>query len=203
MGKSYPYLEPVGQRTERMDTRRNRAKLLRAIREIGFDDPEHISMPEIAERAELSSSTAYRYFPSVGDLIDAYRIEVVRELLDFQQALDLKGTELFEAVARERGRLHLTHGPTMTRLRSHTGFLSRLDGDEEVIRLVKQVWTHPIEEVLREFELPSSHLPYALFLCNLLFDAREYLDLVDAGGLSPEDASTHLIRAFYGALKAW
>lgn len=189
--------------TERSDIRRNRAGLLRAVRELVADDPDHLSMKDVAARAELSTATAYRYFPSVGDLIHAYREAVINELLEYRKSLTSHGTQLFEQIARERGRKNLEHGRTISRLRSHVGFLSRMDQDDPLITLTREVWEDPVREVIEEFGLPADRLPYGLFLCNLFFDAREYLDLVESGPLTPDQATDHLINAFYGALKSW
>ena len=194
----------VPARRERMDTKRNRARLLAAVREVVRDsDGDHISMQDVAERAELSTATAYRYFSSVADLIVAYRIAVVKELLDYRKTLTAHGTELFELLVFERGRQNLVHGHTMARLRSSTGFLTRLQGDEQVILLTRQVWESPVREVIEEFGLPADRLPHGLFLCNLFLDPRDFLDLVDSTDMGPDEVSRHLISAFYGALRAW
>jgi AcrR family transcriptional regulator len=181
---------------------RNRSRLLEAAGELLRTDPRDVSVPEIAKRAGLSPATAYRYFPSLEDLLNTYLRNVIVALRDYSHDCPKTGTALFEDVVHEWGRLVQVYGPAMVQLRSRQGFLERLRGDDELIGTVRDAWERPVRGVLRTLRLPDDQFDYALFLYNILFDPREVLDLLGQG-LSSEDALGRLTVAYYGALRGW
>lgn len=189
-------------RTRRRDAVRNREKLLGAVSEILSSEPDALTMSDVAERAGLSVATAYRYFPSLDELLTTYVRGVIVELRDYSHDCPRTGTALFEdVVAHWVQQLHL-HGPAIVQLRSHTGFLTRLLDNDERIGIVRDAWERPIRGVLRQFGIADEHFNHALFLYNALFDPREILDLVNTG-LQESEAVDRLTGAFYGAVQGW
>jgi len=186
----------------RSDALRNRRRLLDATGEVLRTEPRRASMPYIAERAGLSVATAYRYFSSVDDLLNAYLHGVIIALRDHSHDAPRTGTALFRDVAREWARLLRTYGTAMVQLRSREGFLHRLHAHDPVITTVREAWERPIRTSMRELGVDASAFDHALFLCNLMFDPRELLDLT-ASGLPESEAVDRLTSAYFAALKAW
>jgi AcrR family transcriptional regulator len=66
---------------ERVDVRRNRARLLEAARELFASRGVDVSVREIARDAGTGIATVYRHFPTRDDLVDAVLEEVFEELV--------------------------------------------------------------------------------------------------------------------------
>lgn len=186
----------------RRDAVRNRRRLLEAAGEILRTDPGAAAMPLVAERAGLSVATAYRYFPSIDELLGAYLHSVVVQLRNYSHDCPKTGVALFEDVAAEWARLLRTYGTAMVQLRSRQGFLARLRAGDELITTVRDAWERPIRSVMRHLGVPDEHFDHALFLYNLMFDPREILDLTGAG-LPEQVVVRNLAQAYYGALRGW
>lgn len=189
-------------RSMRRDAVRNRRRLLEAAGEILRTDPGAAAMPLVAERAGLSVATAYRYFPSIDELLGAYLHSVIVQLRNYSHDCPKTGIALFEDVAAEWARLLRTYGTAMVQLRSRRGFLARLRGGDELITSVRDAWERPIRSVMRHLGVPDEHFDHALFLYNLMFDPREILDLTGTG-LPEQVALRNLAQAYYGALRGW
>ncbi|WP_190823702.1 TetR/AcrR family transcriptional regulator [Saccharopolyspora pogona] len=186
----------------RRDAVRNRERLLEAAGELLRADPGGVSMPAIADRAGLSVPTAYRYYSALDDLLNAYLHRVIVELRDYSHDCPKTGPALFEEVAGEWARLLESYGAAMVQLRARSGFLARLRGNDPVISTVREAWERPVRSVMRHLEIPDEHFEHALFLCNIMFDPREILDLVETG-LTREEALRHLEHAYFQALVGW
>lgn len=186
----------------RRDTVRNKRRLLNAAGELLREDPKNASMPAIADKAQLSVATAYRYFPTLEELHSAYLHSVLVNLRDYTLASPLHGTALFEDVIARWVKLLETYGPAMIQVRSKEGFLTRLHAHDEVIQTVHDAWERPIREVLRELGVPEEHFDFALMFYNSMFDPREINDMLhNRGTLSQEGVLHTLIQAYYGALR--
>lgn len=159
-------------------------------------------MPLVAERAGLSTPTAYRYFSSVEELTTAYVQSMLIKLRNYSHDSTVVGLALFEDVISEWVRLVGVHGAGTVQVRSRKGFLARLHDHDELITAVRDVWQRPILAVLRQFDIPDEHFDHALFLYNMMFDPREILDLLGTG-LSEPDITRRLTQAYYGALRGW
>ncbi|WSQ15822.1 TetR/AcrR family transcriptional regulator [Streptomyces sp. NBC_01231] len=159
-------------------------------------------MPVIAERAGLSVATAYRYFPSLDDLLNAYLHDVTVQLRDYSHGSLKTGTALFEDVVAQWTRLLRVYGPALVQIRSRTGFLTRLSEVDDILTPARDAWERPIRGVMRHLGIPEEHFAHALFLCNMMFDPREVLDLINTG-LAEETALSRLTMAYYGALQGW
>lgn len=186
----------------RSDALRNRQRLLDATGEVLRTQPQQTTMPHIAERAGLSIATAYRYFSNVEDLLNAYLHGVIIALRDHSHDSPRTGTALFRDVAHEWARLLRTYGTAMVQLRSREGFLRRLREHDPIISSVRDAWERPIRTSMRELGVTAAAFDHALFLCNIMFDPRELLDLT-ASGLPEAEALDHLTAAYFAALKAW
>jgi AcrR family transcriptional regulator len=193
---------PGGSRGRRRDAVRNRQRILNAVGDVLKAEPDALSIPTVADRAGLSVATAYRYFPSLDDLLTSYMRGVVVELRDYSHDCPKTGTALFEDVANHWAHQLRLHGPAMVQLRSRRGFLRRLLDNDELTSIVRDAWERPIRGVLRQLSISDDHFNHALFLYNVLFDPREVLDLIDTG-LQESEAVTRLVGAYYGAVKGW
>ena len=183
----------------RKDAVRNRRKILKAAGEILRDDPKNASIQLIAERADVSAATVYRYFSSVDALMDTYLYDVEVQLRDYSHDCTLTGRALFDDVLSERGRLVETYGHAMALLRSREGFLARMRRSDQLIQTVRDAWERPIRALMRSKGIDDRHFDHALFLFNIIFDPREILDLRD-DGLALPAALSLLSAAYFGAL---
>lgn len=193
---------PSGSRGRRRDAVRNRQRLIDAVGDVLKTEPDTLSVPAVADRAGLSVATAYRYFPSLDDLLTSYMRGVVVELRSYSHDCPKTGTALFEDVANHWAHQLRLHGPAMVQLRSRRGFLRRLLGNDELTGIVRDAWERPIRGVMRQLAISDEHFNHALFLYNVLFDPREVLDLVNTG-LQESEAVARLVAAYYGAVQGW
>ncbi|MFJ6538414.1 TetR/AcrR family transcriptional regulator [Paenarthrobacter sp. NPDC091711] len=157
-------------------------------------------MQSVAARAEVGVTSAYRYFPSLDELLKAYMVRILKSLEDFSVGSELRGPALFIAVMNRWVELVLEHGRVMVQLRSRAGFLERLDGGDSVIAVSKAIWERPLRELIDDLRLPPEMLRQALFICNALSDPREILDLRMSEGLSAQQISQRISGAVGGAL---
>ncbi|WP_407727510.1 TetR/AcrR family transcriptional regulator (plasmid) [Rhodococcoides fascians] len=184
----------------RKDAVRNRRRMLKAAGELLREDPQTATIPAIADRAEISAATVYRYFSSADALLGAYLYEVIVQLRDFSHDCPKSGIALLDAVLTEWGSLLELYGDAMVLLRSHDGFLHRLHNGDDLIQAVRDAWERPIRAVLRSKGIDDSHFEHALFLYNLMFDPREVLDLAREQG-SMQTSLSLLTGAYLGALE--
>lgn len=186
----------------RSDSVRNRRRLLDAAGDVLRTQPLEASMPLIAEKAELSVATAYRYFSTLEELLNAYMHLVGLSLTTYSDDSPRTGMALFEDVAAEWARLLRTYGTAMVQIRSRRGFIERLRTHDMVITTIRTAWERPIRQVMRELQVPEEQFEYALSLYNALFDPRDILDLI-ASGLSEKQVLDRLCSAYFGALAGW
>jgi AcrR family transcriptional regulator len=177
--------------------------LLDAATHVLRAEPATATMQSIARRAALSQATAYRHFPSVEALVEAYHQEVIASLADHGERSRKTGKALFEHQAACWVKLQRVHGPVIVRSSSQRGFLERLRGAEAMATLSGSAWDPALKGVLADLELPESLLDVARFLHDALFDPREILDLTKTAGLPDEQVVRRLSDAFYGALTGW
>lgn len=175
---------------------------MEATGEVMRAEPQRASMSRIAERAGLSVATAYRYFSSFDELLNAYMQGVMVALRDHSHDSPYTGTALFRDVAHEWARLLRTYGPAMVQLRAREGFLHRLRKHDAIISTTRDAWERPIRTSMRELGVDTTEFDHALFLYNIMFDPRELLDLIESG-LTEEEALDHLVAAYFAALHGW
>ncbi|MET3174671.1 UNVERIFIED_ORG: AcrR family transcriptional regulator [Arthrobacter sp. UYCu721] len=186
----------------RADAARNVGLLLAAAGKLLRTDPEHAAMADIAAEAKLSLATAYRYFPTLEKLHSEYIHSVVWNLRGYSISSPLYGKAMFLDVVRKWIGILEIYGKAMTQIRSRRGFLDRLDSKDEVITLMEGVFDRPIREALGELGISEKHFRYALFLFNIIFDAREVGDLRNHG-FTETDVASMLGQAYFGAVQGF
>lgn len=186
----------------RRDARLNRERLIEAAGKILSTQPDQASIPLIAETAGVSVATAYRFFPSLDELLGAFVLKVIIVLRDFSHDCPKTGKPLFETVVAEWLRLLGVYGAGMVQLRSRRGYLERLHQGDQVIGTVRDAWERPIRSVLRAEHIDDDQFEWALFIRNVLFDPREVIDLLGLG-LTSTDINRRLTSTYYGALRGW
>jgi len=162
----------------------------------------NVNMVDVAERAEVSTATAYRHFSSVDEVLAEYRFDVGLRLLEFSKKNESHGVALLSAVSREWIRLVVKHGGAMVVTRSGEGYLARLRSGARYLTVQADALKEPIAEAALELDIPNPG-DEGLFLWNILFDPREIFDLLRTVGLSEDAASQRLVSAFTGALRGW
>jgi AcrR family transcriptional regulator len=186
----------------RSDTERNRRRLVKAAAFLTTRHGSAVKMADVAERAEVSTATAYRHFSSVDEILAEYRFEVGMRLLEFSHRCELTGIEFLSAVSGEWVRLVVIHGGAMIHTRSDQGYLARLRSGAPYLTVQADALARPIAEAAKAMgvEDPGDE---GMFLWNILFDPREVFDLLNTVGLSESQTTTKLVAAFCGALREW
>lgn len=161
-----------------------------------------MKMADVAERAEVSTATAYRHFGSVDEVLAQFRFEVGERLLAFSRAQDTHGVALLAAVSQQWVDLVVKHGGAMVHTRSDEGYLARLRSGATYLTVQADALLGPLAEAADELGIPDPG-DEGLFLWNILFDPREIFDLLDTVGLDKEAAGRRLVAALCGALRGW
>ena len=131
-------------RSVRSDSKRNRVALLQSAGELVRASGASVTMNSIAEHAGLSVATAYRHFPSLESVFEAYMFEIAQELRTCSLGLQLPGPELLPRVAREWVELCLIHGPATVHMRSRRGYLERLHEGADYLLALRDALIRPI-----------------------------------------------------------
>jgi hypothetical protein len=90
----------------------------------------------------------------------------------------------------------------MVHTRSDEGYLSRLRAGTTYLTVQADALLPAVAEAAAELGIADPG-DEALFLWNMMFDPREIFDLLQATGMSEQDASRRLFSAFCGAMVAW
>jgi AcrR family transcriptional regulator len=192
----------TGERNVRSDTRRNMRRMLDSARVVLGADPQSATMADVALHAEISTATAYRYFPSRDELVAAVVVDLVRDLREFSDKCSASGEELMRQVMVHWIQLILGQGTILIHLRSRRGYLERLTTGDPAITATAEAWRRPVQQLLGE-ACPPEALPRALMLLNMISDPREIRDLHSQSGLGPEDLAKVLIETFQAGVPAW
>lgn len=192
---------PRRQRAVRQDAVRNKAQLVRAVGELLISDPEGALMPAVAERAGLSLTTAYRYFPTMEHLHREFMLSVIRHLQEETSLLTSTGTARFEEILQHWVRIVSHYGQAMVIVRSREGFLTRYLQGEAHTLAIAQVWGEALRGMLAERDIAPSQFPSALTLFNTLVNSREILDLRTATGLGDRQLVQHFSLLYQAALE--
>lgn len=159
-------------------------------------------MADVAERAEVSTATAYRHFGSVDDILAQFRFEVGERLLAFSRSVEGTGVARLAAISQQWVDLVVKHGGAMVHTRSDEGYLARLRSGASYLTVQADALLGPISEAAVELDIPDPG-DEGLFLWNILFDPREIFDLLQTVGLTKEQTGERLVGAFCGALRGW
>lgn len=186
----------------RSDQERNRRRIVKAAVYLVARKGTAVRMVDVAERADVSTATAYRHFASVDDVLAEFRDDVGKQLLDFSRSCDAHGVALLDAVSQEWVRLVIKNGAAMIHSRSDEGYLARLRAGTAYLSAQAEALGTPIAEAGAELGLPDL-ADEGLFLWNVLFDPREIHDLLSTVGLTGPEIGARLVRTFCGALRGW
>ncbi|NQX26592.1 TetR/AcrR family transcriptional regulator [Microbacteriaceae bacterium VKM Ac-2854] len=186
----------------RSDQERNRRRIVKAAVFLVARKGSAVRMADIADRADVSTATAYRHFASVDDVLAEFRDDVGRQLLDFSSHCEASGVALLEAVSQEWVRLVVKNGAAMIHSRSDQGYLKRLRAGTAYLSAQAEAVGRPITEAAAELGIPDLG-DEGLFLWNVLFDPREIHDLLETVGLTGPQIGTRLVLTFTGAMRGW
>jgi AcrR family transcriptional regulator len=182
MGKSIPY-ELTGRTNQKA---RTRAAMLTATREL-LAEGVTPTVEKAADRAEISRTTAYRYFPNQRALLLASYPELdAPSLLDAEAPADPSAR--LEAVSEALGRQILEHEPelrAMLRLSLESPAPTR-----EALSLRQGRAIGWIEDALAPLRdrMPSSELRRLVLAIRATLGVEALVWLTDIGGLSREEA---------------
>jgi AcrR family transcriptional regulator len=182
MGKSIPY-ELTGRTNQKA---RTRAAMLTATREL-LAEGVTPTVEKAADRAEISRTTAYRYFPNQRALLLASYPELdAPSLLDAEAPADPSAR--LEAVSEALGRQILEHEPelrAMLRLSLESPAPTR---EALPLRQGRAIgWIEDALAPLRD-RMPSSELRRLVLAIRATLGVEALVWLTDIGGLSREEA---------------
>ncbi|MFC6354592.1 TetR/AcrR family transcriptional regulator [Luethyella okanaganae] len=186
----------------RSDTERNRRRLIKAAAHLVARRGSAVRMIDVAERAEVSTATAYRHFGSVDEILAQFRYDVGLRLLEFSQKSESSGLDLLKGVCEYWVKLVVKHGGAMVHTRSDEGYLARLRAGAAYLTVQADALLPAISQASEEMGIDDPG-DEALFLWNILFDPREIFDLLRTVGLTEQQAAQRLFSAFCGALREW
>jgi AcrR family transcriptional regulator len=186
----------------RSDTERNRKRLIKSAAHLVARRGAAVKMTDVAERAEVSTATAYRHFGSVDDILTEFRYDVGLRLLEFSRKQQSTGVALLTAVSGEWVRLVVKHGSAMVHTRSDQGYLARLRSGARYLTVQADALQRPITEAASVLGIPDPG-DEGLFLWNILFDPREIFDLLGTVGLSEQLVTQRLVSTLCGAMRGW
>jgi AcrR family transcriptional regulator len=194
---------PTRNTGRRVDSRATRKRLLAAVGRLLDHGHDDITLQRVAEEAEVSTATAYRYFGSVDDAVIAYVIQFPDSVAESFTSREQGETGLARLALWSSTWIRLTDdwGGALVHLRSPEGFLARRDAGEPVISTVCGYLEPPMVEALAELELPPDSLPMALFLWNAIYDPREILDLRRTLRWTRGKVERILLSTFIGAVR--
>lgn len=192
----------------RQDVRRNIDALLTAAAELVGEGAE-LNMPDVAKRAGVAASTAWRHFSSIADLRRAYTLEKLKELqarvadAERRAESEHEPAGLFHRTLEQWVAIVLEGSPALIEFRSRRGYLERLHQEEEIIGLASAIWRPAIEQVLDETGTSRAVTEIALQLANALTDPREIRDLHESAYLGSEEIVRKLENVIRGAIGGW
>ncbi|QCR43481.1 TetR/AcrR family transcriptional regulator [Curtobacterium sp. SGAir0471] len=186
----------------RSDTERNRARIIKAASRLAAKHGNAIRMQDVAEKAEVSTATAYRHFGSVDEALAEFRYGVGETLREFSLGRAEHGVALLEVVSKRWIELVMKHGRAMVHTRSDEGYLKRLRAGAQYLTVQADALERPIREAVEETGIADPG-DIGLYFWNSLFDPRELFDLHETVGLDPDEIATRLVRALLGTLRGW
>jgi len=199
-----PSMRPAAP--SRRDSRLTYDKLIQAAERL-LDRYERrgFNLTQVAQEAEVSTATVYRYFNSTDALVEAYLDDFAAELgarRAARPAEERTGVRGLETLADDYVAIVLRRGRAMVHGRSLEGLLQRQAAGDPVIGPMWAIYAEPIESALDELGIPRDRLPFAVVVWNALFYARELLDLRDSLGWSADTISRRLTAAYLAAIRA-
>ena len=186
----------------RQDTSRNQDQLLKVAQKLLAESAGALSMRELAAEAKVAPATVYRYYGSIEGVVEAFRSNVIADVVEFSAGSQETGVLLLKAVCLRWVDLVCKDGRAMSHSRSREGYLARLRKGAPDIKMQEAAMARPLAEACAELGIKIGG-EEALFLWNQIFDPRDVLDLMESLGLSRAAVTEKLTGALIGALKGW
>lgn len=186
----------------RSDTIRNRRRMVESARVLLGAHPNTATMADIAAHAEISTASAYRYFPTMDTLVATVVTDVIEDVSRFSRQCEASGESLLHETMLRWVDVVLEDGVILVQLRSRRGYLERYEAGDPVIRMTAEVWSRPVREFLGERCTPEA-LPRALMLLNQLSDPRDLRDLHTHGAATSEQIAATVIETFRVSVGVW
>lgn len=189
----------------RTDSRATRKRLLSAVGRLLDHGHRDLNLHLVAEEAEVSTATAYRYFGSIDEAVFAYVVQFPDDVAEAFARRDEGQTGVARLALWSSTWIRLVDewGTPLVHLRSPDGFLARRQAGEPVISTVCRHLEPPLLEAMDEIGVERERLPIAAFLWNLLYDPREILDLRRTLGWTRVRIEERLLAMFMGALRGY
>jgi AcrR family transcriptional regulator len=186
----------------RQDTSRNQELVLKAAQRLLAESPTNLSMRKLAEEANISPATIYRYYGTIDGVVESFRQAVISSVVAKSEACTDSGIQLLKSVCLFWVDLVIKDGKAMSHSRSRTGYMQRLRAQTPDILMQEAAMSRPLAEACRELKItvPGEE---ALFLWNQIFDPRDVLDLMDSLKLGRVELRDRLLHALLGSLKGW
>jgi AcrR family transcriptional regulator len=183
----------------RRDALDNRGTLLTAVAALLAEQGPGFTLTAVAQRADLSTATAYRHFPRPDEAIDAYFATLTKGLIEAFDALDPHAG--IEEVCAEWVKQAANWGPAAVYLRSPHGFLQRLNDGDDFIRALYDHLQRHLNAAILAGEIPGQDIRYAALIWVTIFDERVVVDLTVTEGLTVERATERLTGTLLAVLR--
>jgi len=186
----------------RQDTSRNQEQVLKAAQKLLAESAETLSMRRLAQEANISPATIYRYYGTIDNVVESFRQSVISSVVAKSDACTDSGIQLLKTVCLFWIDLVLKDGKAMSHSRSRTGYMQRLRNKTPDILMQEAAMSRPLAEACRELKItvPGEE---ALFLWNQIFDPRDVLDLAASLEIGRLELRDRLSSALLGALQGW
>lgn len=184
MGMSVPY-EATGRRSQKARTRAELVTATRALLARGTIP----TVEDAAQAADISRTTAYRYFPNQRALLAAVRPEIERESL-LPEPAPAGALDRLESVMRECVRITREWEPELRAALRLS--LEPAEGDPSLLRRGRAIgWIEDALEPLRESH-PEIDIHRLAIAIRSATGIESFVWLVDVAGLSGDDAAETL-----------
>jgi AcrR family transcriptional regulator len=189
-------------RRVRRDFLASRQDLLEAAERLLAKQGRRFSLVDLAAEAGVATATAYRHFPDVDAVLDAFYAQLIERLVRRMDALRPGPPALshFSAVCDLWVAEAATWGAAAVHIRSSRGFLERLQAQDPLIRRLFDALVPLITRLADERSIPDVTHEYAVLIWVTIFDERVIVDLHDALGWSVEEISGKLTGSVLRAL---
>jgi AcrR family transcriptional regulator len=188
----------------RRDARRSREAILAAVGSLLAERGPGFTLTDAAQRAEVSTATAYRHFASADEAIAGYFGQLTADLVEAFDAIpgDADPEEGIRRLCAEWAGQAADWGAAAVYLRSPRGYLARLgDGDPFITALCQRL-EGALRKAILAGAIPDQDLRYATLIWVTLFDERVIVDLIHGHGLTPAQAASRLTATLLAALRA-
>ncbi|GAB7052512.1 TetR/AcrR family transcriptional regulator [Catenuloplanes indicus] len=184
-------------RPRRSDARLRRSALLTAVGELIAERGTEFPLAEAAERAGISTATAYRNFSDTGSAVDAYFADLMGDLLEAFDGLPVGDDPLgdIRVLCHEWVAQATRWGAAAVHMRSPRGLLARRNMEDPFIGALYDRLARLVETAMTRGRLPQQDVRFAVLMWVTIFDERVVIDLTTTLGWSERTAADHLTEA--------